>query len=414
MVDGLGGLGHHAVVRRHHEHHDVGHLGTTCAHLGKRGVSRGVDERDRSAVVGDLVGTDVLRNAAGLAGNHVGVADLVEQRGLAVVDVTHDSDHGRAGLLQRLDLVVAVVKQRLELQLFLLAGLDEQDLCADLECEQFHLLVGKRHGRRDHLAVLQQEANEVRRRAVDLGRELLGRHAALDNDRALGNGSIIAGVIRAEMRLQLVHVTTTTSATLLGRTTLTAGATATTGTTGTATGATGATTGTTGTLTESARATGSAAGTTRTRSEATGTRTTGAATRTLTESARTRATRGTAGTLAGTTETLAGCTTGCAAGTRTATGRRRNRLTRCRHWASATGRRRDRTARGHRGARAAGGRTCGTGGRHASRQRSGGTLTGGSGRAHRSGPSGRQRTSGNGRSGACSRIRAGPGALDDA
>ena len=153
------------------------------------------------------------------------------------------------------------------------------------------------------LAVLQQEANEVRRRAVDLGRELLGRHAALDNDRALGNGSIIAGVIRAEMRLQLVHVTTTTSATLLGRTTLTAGATATTGTTGTATGATGATgatTGTTGTLTESARATGSAAGTTRTRSEATGTRTTGAATRTLTESARTRATRGTAGTLAGT------------------------------------------------------------------------------------------------------------------
>ena len=43
-----------------------------------------------------LVGADVLGDAAGLAPGHVGFADGVEQRGLAVVDVAHDGDHGRA------------------------------------------------------------------------------------------------------------------------------------------------------------------------------------------------------------------------------------------------------------------------------------------------------------------------------
>ena len=44
-----------------------------------------------------LVGTDVLRDAAVLARDDVGVADRVEQLGLAVVDVTHDGDDRRAG-----------------------------------------------------------------------------------------------------------------------------------------------------------------------------------------------------------------------------------------------------------------------------------------------------------------------------
>ena len=46
----------------------------------------------------DLVGADMLGDAAGLAGDHVGMADGVEQRGLAVVDVAHDGDHRRARL----------------------------------------------------------------------------------------------------------------------------------------------------------------------------------------------------------------------------------------------------------------------------------------------------------------------------
>ena len=102
----------------------------------------------------DHVGADVLGDATGLAGDDVGVADLVEQRGLAVVDVTHDGDDRRARHLQRLVVVVAVVEHRLQLELFLLAGLDQEQVGADLEREQLHLLVGQRHRRGDHLAVL--------------------------------------------------------------------------------------------------------------------------------------------------------------------------------------------------------------------------------------------------------------------
>ena len=51
------------------------------------------------AVLLDLVGADVLGDPAGLAGDDVGVADLVEQRGLAVVDVAHDRDDRRPRLL---------------------------------------------------------------------------------------------------------------------------------------------------------------------------------------------------------------------------------------------------------------------------------------------------------------------------
>ena len=58
---------------------------------------------------------------------------------LAVVDVAHHRDHRRTRLLVLL--VVGVVEQRLQLDLFLLAGLDEEDLGAELEGEQLHLVV---------------------------------------------------------------------------------------------------------------------------------------------------------------------------------------------------------------------------------------------------------------------------------
>ena len=171
MVDRLDRLRHHAVVGGDDEDHDVGGLGATGAHLGERGVARRVDERQRLTALVDLIGADVLGDATGLAGDDVGRADLVEQGRLAVVDVTHHRDHRRPRLLVLL--VVGVVEQRLELDLLLLARLDEEDLGADLEGEQLHLIVRQRHRRRHHLAVVEQEAHDVGRRAVQLGAELL-------------------------------------------------------------------------------------------------------------------------------------------------------------------------------------------------------------------------------------------------
>ena len=57
-----------------------------------------VEEGDRLLLVVDLVGADVLGDAAGLARGDLGLADRIEQRGLAVVDVAHDRHHRRAVL----------------------------------------------------------------------------------------------------------------------------------------------------------------------------------------------------------------------------------------------------------------------------------------------------------------------------
>ena len=40
----------------------------------------------------DVVGTDVLGDTTSLTSDDVGLADVVEQFGLTVIDVTHDGD----------------------------------------------------------------------------------------------------------------------------------------------------------------------------------------------------------------------------------------------------------------------------------------------------------------------------------
>src|SRR4030095_7167618 len=103
-----------------------------------------------------------------------------------------------------------------------------------------------------HLAVLQQEADDVGGGAVQLRRELLRRDATLDDDRAFGHRCIRRGVRGREVRLHLVEVTTTTSTTLLARGTALAarpatGAARPTGTAGAGPTGTAGTTGSTGT-----------------------------------------------------------------------------------------------------------------------------------------------------------------------
>ena len=98
VVDGLLGLGHHVVVGRNDDDGNVGDLGTTSTHGGESFVTGSVEEGDLAAVLEfHVVGSDVLSDAAGLACNDVGVADVVEQRSLTVVDVPHDG-HDRSAL----------------------------------------------------------------------------------------------------------------------------------------------------------------------------------------------------------------------------------------------------------------------------------------------------------------------------
>ncbi len=102
VIDRLHRLRHDAVVGGHHQHHEVGDLGAARAHGRERLVAGRVDEGDLLAARrGDLIGADVLGDAAGLAPRHVGLADGVEQRRLAVIDVAHDGDDGRPRLQVR-------------------------------------------------------------------------------------------------------------------------------------------------------------------------------------------------------------------------------------------------------------------------------------------------------------------------
>ena len=98
VLDRLDGLRHDAVVGRHHQDHDVGRLRAARAHRGEGGVARGVEEGDDALRRLDVIGADVLGDAAGFAGRHLGAADVVEQRGLAVIDVAHDGDDRRPRL----------------------------------------------------------------------------------------------------------------------------------------------------------------------------------------------------------------------------------------------------------------------------------------------------------------------------
>ena len=99
VADGLHRLRHDAIIGGHHEHDEVGDFRAARAHCGERGVARRVEEGDLRAVLQlHLIGADMLRDAAGFAGDDVGLAQRVEQRCLAVIDMAHDGDDRRARL----------------------------------------------------------------------------------------------------------------------------------------------------------------------------------------------------------------------------------------------------------------------------------------------------------------------------
>src|SRR6266545_4696626 len=194
VVDRLHGLGHDAVVGGHHQHGDVGDGRAACPHGGERLVARRVDERHQAPVLAgpDLVGTDVLGDAAGLGRDHVGVADGVQQLGLAVVDVAHDRHHRWA----RLQVLVAVglgVLPALDLvQDVGLARVDDLDPGADLLGEQGHGLVRHRLGGGQHLAHLHEQPDQVAGGLADAVGEILhgdaARHPHDALDRDVGRG----------------------------------------------------------------------------------------------------------------------------------------------------------------------------------------------------------------------------------
>ena len=97
VVDGFLRLWHHVVVGSNDDDGDVGDLRTTSTHSREGFVTWSVEESNLTTILElHVVSPDVLGDTTGFTGNHVGVADVVEERSLTVVNVTHHSDDGRA------------------------------------------------------------------------------------------------------------------------------------------------------------------------------------------------------------------------------------------------------------------------------------------------------------------------------
>ena len=122
MVDGFQRLRHDAVVSRHHKDRDVGRVGAAGSH-GREGlVPRSVDDRDVALLGVDFVSADVLGDAAGFALGDLALADGVDKRSFAVVNVSHEDDDGSPGGFFRGEfLFVSFLAESLLLEIFLFA-----------------------------------------------------------------------------------------------------------------------------------------------------------------------------------------------------------------------------------------------------------------------------------------------------
>ena len=143
VVDGLDRLRHDVVVGRNDDDGHVGDLGTARTHRREGLVTRRVEEGDLLTVEVYRVGTDVLRDAAGLTLDDVRLADVVQKRGLTVVDVSHDRHDRRTrheilllvGL--GLDGLLYVYRHELDLEAELL-GHDNKGLGVETLVDRYH------------------------------------------------------------------------------------------------------------------------------------------------------------------------------------------------------------------------------------------------------------------------------------
>src|SRR5690606_1656228 len=150
-------------------------LRTARAHCRESSVARRIDEGDLLTILLDLVGADMLGDSARLARLDIGMADGVEQRGLAVVDMAHDGDDRRAA-----DQILFAIGN-VEKTLFDVGLGNTLDGVAEFRCDQFGRIGVDDVAGLHHLPLLHEELDDIDRAF----RHALGQF--LDGDR-LRNG----------------------------------------------------------------------------------------------------------------------------------------------------------------------------------------------------------------------------------
>ena len=148
-------------------------------------MARRVEERDLPSVVLDLVGADVLRDAACLGLDDGRLTDRIEQRRLTVVDVPHDRYHRRA----RDELVLGVLED-LRLGLFLIGEVLDRHLALQLGRDELDFLVRQRLRRRPHLAEVHQDLDDLPHLHAERLGEVADSDARLDGRRPGGRDDL--------------------------------------------------------------------------------------------------------------------------------------------------------------------------------------------------------------------------------
>src|SRR5713101_296781 len=125
VIDRLDRLRHHTLVRRDDQDHEIGDLGAARAHSSERLMAGRIDEADLAPVNIDHVGADMLRDTAGFLRGDVGMADSVEQRSLAVVDMAHHGHDRRTGLGLTLGRLFILLDRGVDVEADILDGVAE-------------------------------------------------------------------------------------------------------------------------------------------------------------------------------------------------------------------------------------------------------------------------------------------------
>ena len=80
MIDGLHSLGHYIVVGSDDNNGDIGHLSSAGTHSRKCLVTRSIEESDTTSIFQfHIICTDMLSDTSGFPGNHIRIANIVEQ-----------------------------------------------------------------------------------------------------------------------------------------------------------------------------------------------------------------------------------------------------------------------------------------------------------------------------------------------
>ena len=134
VTDGLFCLRHHGIIRRDHDHRNVCNLSTTGTHSRKRFVTWCIQECYRLTIRKiHLVRTDVLGDTTRFTRYHRGVSNIVEQRCLTMVNVTHDGHYRRSWNLRFL-----IIHFRNIFHLHLLLHVNEFHFVSKLTGHQFN------------------------------------------------------------------------------------------------------------------------------------------------------------------------------------------------------------------------------------------------------------------------------------